>query len=135
MKGMKLPHIGIVMTQPDRVQRFMEKFDLEEDYTEYVEAYQADCIFMRHREDDSAIELVVPKEGILTEYNNGKGGIHHIAFEVEDVSKVREEFEAKGLKMLEERAVKGAGDIIVNFLRPRHGEGILVEFVEKIKKM
>jgi lactoylglutathione lyase/methylmalonyl-CoA/ethylmalonyl-CoA epimerase len=34
--------------------------------------------------------------------------------------------------MLERKAVTGAGGIIVNFLRPRFGEGILVEFVQKV---
>lgn len=38
------------------------------------------------------------------------------------------------MKLLEESAVPGAGGIIVNFLRPRFGEGILVEFVQKLKK-
>ena len=51
------------------------------------------------------------------EYNNGKGGIHHIAFEVDDVEKTRQEYESRGLAMLEESAVPGACGIIVNFLR------------------
>ena len=77
------------------------------------------------------MELVIPTEGVLTEYNKGKGGIHHIAFEVEDVEAARQEFEAKGMEMLEKEAVEGAGDIIVNFLRPRYGLGVLVEFVQR----
>ena len=68
---------------------------------------------------------------MLTQYNNGKGGIHHIALQGEDVEAVRAEYEAKGLKMLEEAAVPGACGIIVNFMRPRYGAGILVEFVER----
>ena len=71
--------------------------------------------FTKRRADESYIELVVPKGGVLTRFNNGKGGIHHIAFEVEDVEKIRQEYEAKGLEMLERQAVPGAGGIIVNF--------------------
>lgn len=131
---MKLHHVGIVMTSQERANRFLEKFGLEADYVEYVEAYHADCLFTKHGEDESPVELVIPKEGVLTAYNNGKGGIHHIAFEVEDVEATRQEYEEKGLKMLEEKAVPGAGGIIVNFLRPRFGEGILVEFVQRVTK-
>jgi len=69
----------------------------------------------------------------LTQFNNGKGGIHHIAFEVEDVEAARREFTEKGMEMLETKAVEGAGGIIVNFLRPRYGLGVLVEFVEQVK--
>lgn len=131
MEHMKLHHVGIVIS-PEKARRFMEKFGLETELCEYVEAYQADCIFAKHRDDESYIELVVPKGGVLTQFNNGKGGIHHIAFEVDDVEKVRREYDAKGLKMLEQKAVPGAGGIIVNFLRPKFGEGILTEFVQKI---
>ena len=134
MEHMRLHHVGIVMTSPEHAENFMKKFGLEADYVEYVAAYHADCLFTRHREDETPVELVIPKEGVLTRYNNGRGGIHHIAFEVDDVEAVRQEFENRGLEMLEEKAVDGAGGIIVNFLRPRFAEGILVEFVERKEK-
>lgn len=121
------------MSPMDRAERFMKKFGLETDYMEYVEAYKANCLFTKHNPDETPIELVIPLEGVLTMYNNGRGGIHHIAFEVDDVEAARKWYEAEGLEMLEKSAVPGAGGIIVNFLRPRFGEGILVEFVEKIK--
>ena len=68
----------------------------------------------------------------MTKFNGGKGGIAHIAFEVDDVEAVRQEFEAKGMEMLEKKAVEGTEDIIVNFLRPKYSEGILVEFVQTV---
>ena len=98
---------------------------------EYVDAYHAYCLFTKYGENESPIELIIPTEGVLTEFRNGKGGLHHIAFEVEDVEKARQEFEEKGLEMLEKTAVPGAGGIIVNFLRPRFGFGVLVEFVQQ----
>ena len=131
MEHMRLHHVGIVIS-PEKAERFMQKFGLETEFCEYVEAYQADCLFTKRRSDESYIELVIPKGGVLAEYNQGKGGIHHIAFEVDDVEKVRQEYEAQGLHMLEKAAVPGAGGIIVNFLRPRFGEGILTEFVQKV---
>ena len=109
MEHMRLHHVGIVIS-PEKAERFMQKFGLETEFCEYVEAYQADCLFTNRR----------------------KGGIHHSAFEVDDVEKVRQEYEAQGLHMLEKAAVPGAGGIIVNFLRPRFGEGILTEFVQKV---
>ena len=133
MKIKRLHHIGIVIKDMDTARQFLERFKLEEDYCEYVEAYHAYCLFTKYGPEESPIELVVPTEGVLTEYNNGKGGIHHIAFEVDDVAAAKKEYEEKGLMMLEETAVEGAGDIIVNFLRPRFGFGVLVEFVESTK--
>jgi len=133
MKPMRLHHVGIIMTSMERAETFLEQFGLEKDYMEYVEAYHAHCLFTKFSEQESPVELIIPTEGILTQFHNGKGGIHHIAFEVEDVEAARREFTEKGMEMLETKAVEGAGGIIVNFLRPRYGLGVLVEFVEQVK--
>ena len=134
MKPMRLHHVGIIMTTMDRAKDFMEQFGLEEDYMEYVDAYNAYCLFTKYGSEESPIELIIPTSGVLTEFRNGKGGLHHIAFEVEDVEAARKEFTEKGLEMLETKAVEGAGGIIVNFLRPRFGFGVLVEFVQQVKE-
>ena len=133
MKPLRLHHVGIIMPTMEKAEMFLEQFGLEKDYMEYVEAYHAYCLFTKYTKEESPVELIIPTEGVLTEYREGKGGLHHIAFEVEDVRKAREEYEAKGLQMLEETPVTGAGGIIVNFLRPRYGFGVLVEFVHRTK--
>ncbi|MDU2063945.1 MAG: VOC family protein [Sporomusaceae bacterium] len=132
MKPMRLHHVGIVLPTVEKAHSLMEKIGLEVDYTGFVEAYHADLIFTKYKENESPLEFIIPKEGVLTEFNNGKGGIAHLAFEVDDVEAVRQEFEAKGLGMLEQHAVQGTSDIIVNFVRPKHTEGILVEFVQTV---
>ena len=133
MKPLRLHHVGIIMPTMEKAEMFLEQFGLEKDYMEYVEAYHAYCLFTKYTKEESPVELIIPTVGVLTEYREGKGGLHHIAFEVEDVRKAREEYEAKGLQMLEENPVTGAGGIIVNFLRPRYGFGVLVEFVQRTK--
>lgn len=133
MKPMRMHHVGIILPTMEAAHKFLEVFDLEIDYEGYVEAYQADLIFTKYTgNNDSPVELIIPKEGVLKEFNGGRGGIAHIAFEVEDVEAVRKEFESKGMEMLEGTAVPGTSDIIVNFLRPKYGQGILVEYVQTI---
>ena len=75
--------------------------------------------------------MIIPHSGVLTQFNGGRGGIAHIAFEVDDVEAVRQEMEADcpGC-MLEKKAVQGTDDIIVNFRRPTTNQGILVEYVQ-----
>lgn len=133
MKPMRMHHVGIILPTMEAAHKFLETFDLEIDYQGYVEAYHADLIFTKYTENnDSPVELIIPKEGVLKEFNGGKGGIAHIAFEVDDVEAVRKEFESKGMEMLEGSAVPGTSDIIVNFLRPKYGQGILVEYVQTV---
>lgn len=132
MKPMRLHHVGIVLPTVEKAYSFLEKIGLEIDYQGFVEAYHADLIFTKYQDKESPLEFIIPKEGVLTKYNGGKGGIHHLAYEVEDVEAVRQELESKGLGLLEQQAVEGTSDIIVNFLRPRYSEGILVEFVQTV---
>ena len=134
MKPIRLHHVGIIMTSMERAEQFLEQFGLEKDIIEYVEAYHADCLFTKYADGGSPVELIIPTEGVLAKFSNGKGGIHHIAFEVEDVKIAKEEFALKGMKMLEDTPVQGVGGTIVNFLRPRDGFGVLVEFTETVKK-
>jgi lactoylglutathione lyase/methylmalonyl-CoA/ethylmalonyl-CoA epimerase len=117
----------------EAVEHLMQLFGLEKDYSGFVESYQADLIFTKYGEDESPIEFIIPHEGsVLKNFNNGKGGIAHVAFEVADVEAVRRDFEAKGMQMLEKKAVKGTDDIIVNFLRPKFSEHVLFEFVQSV---
>lgn len=132
MKPMRMHHVGIVLPTLEKAHSYIEKMGLEIDYTGYVEAYQADLIFTKYPDNSSPIEFIIPRAGVLKEYNKGKGGIAHLAFEVEDVEAVRKEMEEKGLEMLEKKAVTGTDDIIVNFMRPKFSEGILTEFVQTV---
>lgn len=133
MKRKRMHHVGVVLPTLEAVNHLMTILGLEKDYQGYVESYQADLVFTKYGEHESPIEFIVPHEGsVLKKFNDGKGGIAHIAWEVDDVEEVRREFEAKGLGMLEQKAVKGTDDIVVNFMRPRCSEHILFEFVQTV---
>jgi methylmalonyl-CoA epimerase len=129
MSQVHLHHVGLLMPTEEAAQRFMKLIGLEEDHRGYVPEYKALCIFARGN-GASAVELVVPQGGKLSEYKDGKPVIHHLAFAVDDIKAVQDEYAAKGMPLLDEQPVQGAGDFIVNFLKPRHTGGILVEFVQ-----
>ena len=131
MKPMRLHHVGIVLPTLQKAHDFIQANGLEIAYAGYVKAYHAHLIFTKRSPYNSPIEMIIPTEGVLTKFNHGKGGIAHIAFEVEDVDAVRQEMEKEcpGC-MLEQKAVEGTPDIIVNFRRPSTNQGILVEYVQ-----
>lgn len=133
MKPMRMHHVGIVLNTREAADKFLETFNLEVDYEGFVEAYKAELIFTKYTKNESPVELIIPGEGSpLKNFNNGKGGIAHIAYEVEDIEAIRQDFESKGMEMLEGSAVPGTSDIIVNFLKPKYGQGILVEYVQTV---
>ena len=130
---MRLHHVGIVLPTMEQAQAFIKTNGLEVDYSGFVDAYHADLIFTKKGEYSTPLEMIIPHEGVLTKFNNGRGGIAHLAFEVDDVEAVRQhmEKECPGC-MLEKKAVQGTDDIIVNFRRPSTDQGILVEYVQTV---
>lgn len=133
LKPMRMHHVGIVTPTMEKAEEFLERWGLEIDYRGYVKAYKADLIFTKYGNNGSPIELIIPDKGsVLETFNEGNGGIAHIAFEVDDIESWRTHFEEKGMKMLEREPVEGTEDIIVNFLRPKYNDGILVELVQTV---
>ena len=132
MTNRRLHHVGIVLPNMEKACRFMKTYGLEPDYSGYVEQYRAKYIFTKCGKGvcESPLEVLVPEGGVLSEYNGGKGGIHHICYQVDDVDAVCAEFRGKGYGLLEETCPIVDRTMKINFVRPKYSEGILVEFME-----
>ena len=66
------------------------------------------------------------------EKNNGNGGMHHLAFAVEDgVANALAEVEGKGIRLIDKAPRKGAEGLNIAFLRPKSTLGVLTELCEK----
>jgi lactoylglutathione lyase/methylmalonyl-CoA/ethylmalonyl-CoA epimerase len=126
-------HWGIVLPTVEKAEAFIETFGLQVDYRGHVNAYDSHLIFTKHGEGADAVEFIIPQSGVLTKFNNGKGGIAHVAYLVDDIKAVSEEVKAMGMELLETEPQEGTEDIIVNFIRPKYTQGILVELIEQIK--
>ena len=60
-------------------------------------------------------------------------GIHHIAFDVEDILEEMERLQQEGFVLLNEKPKKGADNKWVAFLHPKETNGVLVELCQEIK--
>ena len=66
------------------------------------------------------------------EKNNGNGGMHHLAFAVEDgVAGALAEVEEKGIRLIDKAPRKGAEGLNIAFLHPKSTLGVLTELCEK----
>ena len=134
MKPIGLHHVGLVVPSERLAGSLMALLGLEETHRGFVESYGALCIFTRAG-DGSHIELVVPTGGPLARFNKGLGGLHHIALAVESITEVARELDARGMKLLEDAPIRGAGDFLCNFLPPAHTRGVVrVEFVQELSR-
>lgn len=131
MNNLTLHHIGIIVFDEETVKQFCKIFGLKEEYRGYVPEYNALCIFIKGN-GKSSIEFVIPINGKLKDFNNGNGGLHHIAFETSNLNELKRQLEFNNVQFIQQEPVKGAGNFIVNFTRPKSSKRILVELVEMI---
>ena len=82
---------------------------------------------------ESEIELLesTSPDGNIAKFIEKKGeGIHHIAFEVDDLEAKLEELKGKGVRLIDEKPRYGAGGAQIAFLHPKSTNGILIELCE-----
>ena len=83
----------------------------------------------------SAMMTLVPSLVSIAKFiekNNGNGGMHHLAFAVEDgVAGALAEVEEKGIRLIDKAPRKGAEGLNIAFLHPKSTLGVLTELCEK----
>lgn len=109
---------------------------LKEMYTKY---FLDSAIFSTEAEYHLAPEIFIsdgPSESIVGRWvieRNHIGGIHHLAYEVDDVQKVMDEWKAKGFaEFLTEEPIKCPGLEQV-FTRPSYVTGVIIELIKRDK--
>ena len=76
------------------------------------------------------LELLEPTsdESRIAKFIEKRGeGIHHIAFCVEDANEALADAASKGIKLIDEKARKGAEGLNIGFLHPKSTMGVLTE--------
>ncbi len=82
---------------------------------------------------DSKIELLQathPDSAIAKFLEKNKEGIHHIAFDVEDIHAEIERLKSLGYVMIHEQPKPGADDKIIAFMHPKSSNSVLVELCQ-----
>ncbi|HEX8087573.1 MAG TPA: methylmalonyl-CoA epimerase [Blastocatellia bacterium] len=130
---MKIDHLGIaVRSMSDSLAFYRDVLGLEVSGTETVEDQGVHISMLPVGE--SRIELLEPiSEGTpVGRFIAKRGeGLHHICYEVEDLSLKLDELRLRGVRLLEGYPRRGAEGKLVAFLHPASAGGVLLELVEK----
>jgi methylmalonyl-CoA/ethylmalonyl-CoA epimerase len=131
----KVEHIGIAVKNFSEANALYYKLLGVEPYkTEYVESEGVNTSFFRA--GDTKIELLeaTNPDSAIAKFIEKRGeGIHHIAFEVEDIIAEMERLKQDGFILLNEKPKKGADNKMVCFVHPKSANGVLVELTQEIK--
>lgn len=131
----KIEHIGIAVNKLSVSIPLFEKLLNTPCYkTEVVEGEQVNTAFFM--KGDSKIELVeaYAPESVINTFIDKKGeGVHHIAFEVDDIESEVKRLVAEGFNLINEQPKEGADNKLVCFLHPKSTNGVLIELVMEKK--
>ncbi|MBK8654173.1 MAG: methylmalonyl-CoA epimerase [Haliscomenobacter sp.] len=92
--------------------------------TSFFQLGEAKVEFLEATHPDSAIAKHIEKRG---------EGLHHVAFEVDDIRAEMERLKFQGFQLLNEEPKMGADNKLVCFLHPKGTNSVLVELCQAIR--
>jgi len=131
---MKLEHIGIAVKNLEETILTYETLLNTECYKrEVVKSQKVDTAFFKT--GASKVELLgaTDADSVIAKYVEKRGeGMHHVAFEVEDIHAEMKRLKEEGFILLTEEPSKGADNKMVAFVHPKDNNGVLVELCQSI---
>ncbi len=128
-------HIGIAVRDLSHVNEVYSKLFGEPPYkSEAVELEQVDTSFFKVGNTKIEFLSATGPESAIAKFIEKRGeGIHHIAFEVEDIHNELERLQAEGFQFTRPEVSKGADNKLVCFIHPKSANGVLVELCQEIE--
>jgi methylmalonyl-CoA/ethylmalonyl-CoA epimerase len=132
---LKIEHLGIAVKQlNDAIPLFEQLLNTPCYKTEEVASEGVSTAFFQT--GDAKIELLeaTNEASPIAKFITKKGeGIHHIAFEVENIEAEMKRLQALGFELLNETPKNGADNKLVCFLHPKTTNGVLIELCQEKK--
>ena len=131
----KIEHIGIAVKDLDSSCDLYEKLLNTACYKkEEVVSEGVNTAFFKTGENKIELLSATNPDSPIAKFLEKRGeGIHHIAFDVEDILVEMERLRGAGFVLLNEQPKKGADHKLVCFLHPKGTNGVLVELCQEIK--
>lgn len=128
----KIEHIAVAVADLDTaVAHYREVWGLEVSHRERVEDQGVEEAMLPLGE--SYLQLLGPTgpDTTVGKFISRRGeGLHHIAYEVDDLEGALAELKAKGVRLIDERPRVGGRGHLVAFVHPAANHGLLVELIQ-----
>ncbi len=130
---MKIEHIGIAVKDIAASNEIFsallgvkpykeERVESENVITSFFQVGESKIELLQATSPDSAISKFLEKN---------KEGMHHIAFEVQDIYAEIERLKSEGFTMIHEAPKEGADNKLIAFLHPKSSNSVLVELCQE----
>jgi methylmalonyl-CoA/ethylmalonyl-CoA epimerase len=128
-----IDHVGIAVKDLEASNKlFSSLFNQKPFHIEEIESQKLIASFFKF--NDTKVELLHPtsEESTIAKFISKKGeGVHHVAFEVDDIISEMERLKSEGYQPLTDKPYIGALNKLVCFLHPRDTNGVLIELCQK----
>lgn len=131
----KIEHIGIAVRNLEVSNKLFTKIFNKEPYKmEVVESEGVSTSFFMTGENKIELLEATNPDSPIAKFIEKKGeGIHHIAFDVEDIVAEMKRLEAEGFVLLNKEPKPGADNKLVCFLHPKGTNGVLIELCQEVR--
>ena len=129
----KIEHIGIAVKNISISNELFRKLFGEQNYkVEEVESEGVKTSFFKIGENKIELLEATKENSPIAKFIEKKGeGIHHIAFDVENIEEEIKRLKAEGFIVLNDKPKKGADNKLVAFLHPKTTNGVLIELCQE----
>jgi methylmalonyl-CoA/ethylmalonyl-CoA epimerase len=127
----KIDHIGVAVPNLDEALTFYRAMGIEPSHIEEVASQKVKTAFLTI--GDVHVELLEPTspDSPIAKFLEKRGsGMHHIAYEVEDVNSSLAALKNAGVALINESPMEGAHDMLVAFIHPKSVSGVLTEICQ-----
>ncbi len=130
----KIEHIGIAVANIEESSKIYEKLFGSPSYKqEEVASEGVKTAFFKNGPNKIELLEATNTESSIAKFiaKNGEG-IHHIAFDVDNILVEIERLKKEGFVILNKIPKKGADNKLVSFLHPKSTNGVLIELCQEI---
>ncbi len=133
---MKIEHIGIAVKDIEQSNELFKTLFNQPAYKiEEVESEGVKTSFFKLGESKIELLQATNPNSAIAKFIDKKGeGMHHIAFEVENIEFEIDRLKKEGFKLIHDIPKLGADNKKIAFLHPKSTNGVLVELCQEISK-
>lgn len=131
----KVEHIGIAVKNLENSNNLFAKLFGKDYYkVEKVESEGVSTSFFMLGETKIELLEATNPDSAIAKFIEKKGeGIHHIAYEVDDIHTEMERLKKEGFELIHQQPKEGADNKLICFLHPKSTNGVLVELCQEKK--
>lgn len=131
----KIEHLGIAVKDLESANKLYSILFKTEPYkTEIVESEGVSTSFFQMGESKIELLAATNPDSPIAKFIEKRGeGIHHIAFDVDDIDAEIRRLESEGFELINKQSKHGADNKMIAFLHPKSTGGVLVELCMEIQ--